>query len=161
MLLVVNLCRRPSLHDEVPCYWKVAQTQCSRPYDTLTCYFHTAVWLGKCQSILTQTQHSSELGMGCYRASPFCTSTCCVPRVAVGSWSFTVERGCKLGSPWKRSSRSSTTALATMLNHQKFCETTWPEIHVPTFPDGGFRCTSWNTRGLLGSPASSQRSRER
>ena len=27
--------------------------------------------------------------------------------------------------------------------------------------DGGFTCTSWNTRGLLGSRASSQRSRER
>ena len=31
-------------------------------------------------------------------------------------------------------------------------------IHIP---DGGLRCVTWNTRGLLGSPASPQRSREK
>ena len=30
-------------------------------------------------------------------------------------------------------------------------------VHIP---DGGLRCVTWNTRGLIGSPASSQRSRE-
>ena len=28
------------------------------------------------------------------------------------------------------------------------------------FPDGGVRCVTWNTRGLIGSPTSSQLSRE-
>ena len=31
-------------------------------------------------------------------------------------------------------------------------------VHIP---DGGFRCITWNTKGLLGSPASWQHSRER
>ena len=35
------------LHEKVPRYRDIAHTQCSRPYDTLTCYFHTAIWLGK------------------------------------------------------------------------------------------------------------------
>ena len=47
-----------------------------RPYDTLTCYFHSAIWHGKSQSILTQTQRSSELNMVCHRVTPFCPSTC-------------------------------------------------------------------------------------
>ena len=70
------MCNRLSLHDQVPYSREIAQTQCSRPYDTLTCYLHTAIWLGKCQSILSQTQHSSELDRFSCRVSPFCTSTC-------------------------------------------------------------------------------------
>ena len=76
LLLVVYLCRRLSLHDQVPRKREIAHTQCTRPHDTLTCYLDTATWLGNCQSILTQTQHSSELSTVCCRASPLCPSTC-------------------------------------------------------------------------------------
>ena len=97
---------------------KIAQTQCSRPYDTLTCYFRTAIWIGKCQSTLTQTQHCGT----------------CSTRRTPSSWSCTVARRCKLGSPWKRSSRSSNCVGDGMLfNHQACCETMWLVIHVPIF----------------------------
>ena len=51
--VAIYLCRRLFLLDHVPCRKETAQTQCSRPYDILSCYFHTAKWLGKCQSKLT------------------------------------------------------------------------------------------------------------
>ena len=38
--------------------------------------FHTAVWLCKCQSILTQAQHSIEIDMVCQRISPFDSLRC-------------------------------------------------------------------------------------
>ena len=70
MQIAFYLCRRLSLQDQVPYYREIDQTQCSRPYDTLICYFHTAIRLGKCQSILTQTQQSSDHNMFCHRVSP-------------------------------------------------------------------------------------------
>ena len=60
----------------MPRYRKITQTQCSRPYGTATCYLHTAIWLGKCQSILTQIEHSCEPDLVCQRISPFISTTC-------------------------------------------------------------------------------------
>ena len=65
-----------SLHDHVPRFMEITQTQCSRPYGTTTCYLHTAIWLGKCQCILTQVQRSSEPDMVCHRVSPFSPTNC-------------------------------------------------------------------------------------
>ena len=84
-------------------YCEVTQTQCSRPHGTATCVLQTAIWLGTCQSTLTQVERSSEPVLVCHRVS---RDTC---------------------------------------------------VHIPA---GGPRCVSWNTRGLLGSAASAQRSRE-
>ena len=82
------------------------------------------LWLGKCQSTLTQAQHSSELVLVCYRGlylslDLFARGTS-APRVAVGStrrtcstWSFTIARRRKLGSLWRRSSSPVVITLAT------------------------------------------------
>ena len=61
------LCRRQTLHDHVPRDREITQTQCSRPYGTASCYLHTAIWLGKCQSILTQVEHSGDPQLVCHR----------------------------------------------------------------------------------------------
>ena len=72
----VYLSRCLTLHDPVPCYRYRVQTQCSRPYDILSCYFYTALWLGQCQSLLTQKQHPNEHDMVCYRIFRFGSITC-------------------------------------------------------------------------------------
>ena len=40
-----------SLYDRVLHYREINQIQCNRPYDTATCYFHTAILLVRCQSL--------------------------------------------------------------------------------------------------------------
>ena len=56
-----STCADACSYNQVPCCREIAQTQYSRPYDTLSCHLHTAIWLVKCQSMLTQTQQSSDL----------------------------------------------------------------------------------------------------
>ena len=74
LLVAVETCL--SQHVQVPRYGEITQTQCSRPCGTLTCYLHTAIWLGRSQSLLTQIQQSSERDMVCHRVSPFTPTTC-------------------------------------------------------------------------------------
>ena len=71
------LCRRQSTRDHVPRCGDITETQRSRPYGTTTCYLHTAILLGKSQSMLTQVEHSSEPDLVCHRISPFSSTTCC------------------------------------------------------------------------------------
>ena len=52
-----------SQHEHVPRKSEITQTQCSRPCGTATGYLHTAIWLGKSQSMLTQVERSSEPGL--------------------------------------------------------------------------------------------------
>ena len=70
------MCSRLSPHNQVSHCEGIVETQCSRPYDTLSCYFHTALWLGKCQSVLMQAQHSSESDIACYRIFHVGSLTC-------------------------------------------------------------------------------------
>ena len=66
----INLCRRQIPNDCQRHYRETNQTQCNSPYDTASCHFHTAIWLGRSQSILTQIERTSEPESMCYRASP-------------------------------------------------------------------------------------------
>ena len=159
MQIAIYLCRRLSQHDQVLCHREIAQTQCSR--------FHTAIWLGKCQSILTQTQHSSEL-------APFGSTTCShVGPVSLG-WPLaplggSSPSGHSLSQEGANRDRSGNAPLNPPHLRWRRDALQPPEVqrdHLARntcahIRDGGLRCISWNTRGLLGSPASSQHSRER
>ena len=57
--VAIYLCRRQPLYDHVPQCWEINRIQCNRPYGTATCYFHTTIWLGRCQSMLTQVDSTS------------------------------------------------------------------------------------------------------
>ena len=158
---MVYLCRRLSLQDQVPRYGEGSHTQYSRQYDT--CYLNTAIWLGKCRSILTHSQHSSELDMICCRASPFCPSTCLpVGLVLLASLGAPAHLGhspsqedagrdrpgsAPLGPPQVRGRRDVLQPPEVL--RDELAGSTCAHI-----PDEGSRCVSWNTRGLLGSPAS-------
>ena len=69
--VAIYLCRCQLLNDHVLDDRKTNQIQCNRPYDTATCYLHTAIWLGRCQSVLTQIERTSERDIVCHRVSPF------------------------------------------------------------------------------------------
>ena len=56
MQFAIYLARCRTLHDSVPRSREGSQYQCSRPHDTLSCFLYTALWLGQCQIIVTQTQ---------------------------------------------------------------------------------------------------------
>ena len=45
---------------------------------------------------------------------------------------------------------------AMLLNHQEYSKSGWIGKRASIFSDGGLRCVTWNTRGLIGSPASPQ-----
>ena len=120
------LCRRQFLHNQLPRCGEIIQTQCSRPYDTASCFLHTAIWLSKCQSILTQVQQSCEPDLyGMPQSLPFQPHDMLARRtffawMAAGStrrtrspWALTVAKRCQQWSSWKRSSWSSTSTLAT------------------------------------------------
>ena len=70
------MCGRLSLCNEVSSCEGIRETQRSRPYDTLSWYFHTALRLGKCQSILTLPQHPIEIDLTFSRTFPFASLTC-------------------------------------------------------------------------------------
>ena len=94
----------------------------------------------------------------------------CVLWVTIGSirrtcsiWSFTVARRCKRWTSLECSLYSSTFALATRRDSLHPPEVQRHRLDRNTcahIPDGGVRCVTWNTRGLIGSPTSSQLSRE-
>ena len=78
-------------------------------------------------------------------------------------WSFTVARRCKRWTSWECSLFSSTFALAPRRHSLHPPEVQRHRLDRNTcahVPDGGVRCVTWNTRGLIGSPTSSQLSRE-
>ena len=56
--VAIYLCRRQPLYHAPHC-WEINRIQWNRPYGTATCYFHTTIWLGRCQSMLTQVDSTS------------------------------------------------------------------------------------------------------
>ena len=110
-------------------------------------YVHTVIWLGRCQFILTQTEHSSELGMVSYWISTFGSMTCSqvglmslgCPMTPSGGL---VQSSLSLSQEHANGKRPGSAHLAppplrwgdvTLLNHQKRSETGLPEIHVSVF----------------------------
>ena len=68
-------------------------------------------------------------------------------------WSFTVARRCKRWTSWECSLYSSTFALATRrhsLHPPKVQPHRLDRNTCAHISDGGIRCVTWNTRGLIG-----------
>ena len=148
------------------------QTQCNS-LDTAICYFHIAIWLGRCQPVLVQFERTSEPDAVRHRVSPLSLTTCWPAGPEFLGWplihpggevqadlaplredSCVNIPGCALpGPPHQRWRRDAPQPLE-ILQPRQGMETC---VHIP---EGGLRCASWNTRGLLGSTASSQVSSE-
>ena len=142
-----------------------------RHADLFLPYRHLA-W--QMQSILTQTQQSSELNMACYTVSLFCPSTCLLEGPLSIGWPLAppgglVQPGHSRSQEDASRDRPGGAPLGPSQLRWRRDALQPPEVqrdHLARntcahIPDGGLRCISWNTRGLLGSPASSQHSRIR
>ena len=81
----------PKAH--VPHKREINQIQCKRPYDTATYYLHTAIWLGRGQSILTQVEPTSEPDAVCNRFSPLILTTFCPSEPEFFGWPLTQTGG--------------------------------------------------------------------
>ena len=68
--------RRRILNDYERHYRETIPSQCNSPYDVATCHFHTAIWLGKSQSILIQIERTCVPDAVCYRVHPLSPTTC-------------------------------------------------------------------------------------
>ena len=143
-----GLCKRLSVHDQVPRYREITQT----------CSLQTAFWLRKCQSILTHIQHSSEPDMVCHRVSPFSTTACLSVGPMSFEWRFSLSTYCC-------KKMQTVIVLKTLVFVPQHCVgdamlfnpgVVWDHLARNTcahIPAGGLRCISWNT-------SSSQRPRE-
>ena len=104
MQFVIYLARCLTLHDPVPRYREGSQYHYSCSHDTLSCLFYTALWLGQCQTILTQTQQSDDIDMACCRILPIDPITCShvgprsLARLAASPGGF--DQSC-LSTSWK------------------------------------------------------------
>ena len=139
----------------------------------LSCLFCTAVWLGKCQSILTLKQQPNELDVASYRISLFGSITCSQVGPVLLEWPVALTGGLDKSSPsllqedvtgehrenahpapphlrWRRDSLQLPKVQRTR-SSRNTC------VHIPD----GLRCVTWITRGLIGSPPPPQFSREK
>ena len=168
-----SCCRRRILNDNERQHKETIQTQCNSPYDTAICYFHIAIWLGRCQPVLVQFDRTSEPDAVRHSVSPLSPTTCWLAGPEFLGWpliqpggqvqgdlaplredSYVNIPGCALpGPPHQRWRRDAPQPLE-ILQPRQGMDT---RVHIP---EGGLRCVSWNTRRLLGSTASSQVSRE-
>ena len=152
--IAICLARCLTIHDSGPRYSESIQPQC---HDTSSCYFYTALWLGQCQSILTQTQHLDELDMVCCRISLFSSQVGPTsfewPVAPAGGFyqsSLSPSRedlndehleNARLAPPqllWKRDALEPQEIQQARLN-KRTC------VHIPD----GLRCVTWNLRKLM------------
>ena len=161
-----SLTRCLTLQDATPCSRKDPLHECGRPSDTLLCLFFTALWLQQSQSILVQEiQPAKDFDLTCRCPKP----------------SHAHKWGpCPLSGQWLHLHDPANPALHLFLkNYRMIIQETLsqlPHIYVGGaqlqrdsldrntrvhIPDGGPRCVTWNTGGLIGSVSTSQISRER
>ena len=128
---------------------------------------------GTCQSMLTQRERSKEPVPVCHRVSLFSPATCWPVGPMSLEWPLAqpggpVQHGPALSHEDANSDRLGNARLGPP--HQCWRRDAFQPPAVPRdqpsrdtcvhIPTEGLRCVSWSTRGLLGSTASSQRSRE-
>ena len=170
----LSLARCLTLQDAAPCCRKDSLYECGRPHDTLSCLFCTALWFRQSQSLLTrEVQQTDDIDLTCCIKLPRKAATC----LQVGHMSLEWPVGPPAGSdqsslspshedlndehpedalPARPHSRWRRDALQPPQIHRGILDRNTC-VHIP---DDGLRCVTWNTRGLIGSPISSQLSSE-
>ena len=149
--------------------------ECGRPCDALSCLFFSALWGQSNQSILVQeTQSAKDIGLTCFKTFRITAATCL--QVGPMSLDWLIDPFAKFDhsrsslSPEVPSDDQQRDALPASTRSrwkqntlqappqvlQRF--TGWDGCGL--FLTGGLRCVTWNTRGLIGSVFSKQKSRE-
>ena len=169
-----SLTRCLTLQDTTPYSGEDTLYECGRPCDKLSCLFFTALWLRQSQSTLVQDiQPAKDIDLTCYKTLPIKSVTCLQVEPMSLEWPVALNAGSDQSSPssshgelqdehpkdalpapphsrWRRDALQPLQLQRDSLDRNT-------RVHIP---DGGLRCVTWNTRGLIGSVSTSQISRE-
>ena len=171
---VLSLTRGVIVHDSASCSREDSRNERVGPCDTLSCFFFSALWLQRSQSILVQEiQSAKDIDVTCFNTFPIKAATCL--QVGPMSLDWPVD-------PFARfdQSRPSSSPEDPIVDQQRgaFQASTrfrWRQdaLQPPQALQGiaggdacgpffseGMRCVTWNTRGLVGSVFSKQKKRE-
>ena len=155
---VLSLALCLTLQDAAPCSKKDSLYECSRPCDTLSCLFVSALWLRQSQSILIQEQQTNDIDWTCCKTLPTMSGTCSHVEPMSLEWPVAPIAGSDPSSPssshedpnnqhpegallapphsgWRRDALQPLQIQRVTLDRNT-C------VHVP---DDGLRCVTWNT----------------
>ena len=164
-----GLCKSRSLwldawlpHDSAPRCGEDSQHECSRPHDTFSCFFYTALWLGQCKSTATQMQQLEDIDMAWCRIVPMICFTCSQVGPMSFEWPAAPPGGFDQStlSPSREDLNDGHVENADLAlpqlrwrqdalqppELQRRCLERKACVHIP---DGGFRCVAWNAGGGL------------
>ena len=170
----LSVTRCLTVQDATSCPRVDPQYERGRPCATMSCLFFTSLWLQQSQPILMQEiQLAKDIDLTCYKTLPTKAITC----LQVGPMSLEL--------PVAQPAESDQSSLSPSredpndghpedtlpaLTHLRWRRDALQPPHAQQdtagrdtcghFPDGGLRCVTWNTRGLVGSVLSSERNRE-
>ena len=171
---VLFLTRSVIMHDATSCSREDSLYERVGPCDTLSCFFFSALWLQRSQSILVQEiQSAKDIDVTCFKTFPIKAATCL--QVGPMSLDWPVD-------PFARfdQSRPSSSPEDPIVDQQRGslpastrCRWRQDALQPPQALQGiaggdacghflseGMRCVTWNTRGLVGSVFSKQKKRE-
>ena len=171
---VLSLTRSVIVHDATLSSKEDPLCECARPCDALSCLFFTALWLQRSQSILVQeTQPAKDIDLTCFKSCPIKATTC----LQVGPMSLDwpvdpiarFDQSRPSSSPEHPIDEQQRDALPASTRSRCWQDALQPPQVLQGiagwdacghFLDGGLRCITWNTRGLVGSVFSKQKNRE-
>ena len=158
----LSLVRCLTLQDATPCSREDPLYECGRPCDTLSCLFFTAPWLRQSQSILMQeVQQTNDIDLTCYKTLPTKPVTCLQVVFMSLEWPVALPAENLVNPALHPPMRIPTRNILRALSHLRWRRDSLqpPQIQRGSLDrktcvhilDGGLRCVTWNTRGLIGS----------
>ena len=149
-------------------------SECSRPCDNLSFLCFTALWLQQSQSLLMQeNQPGKDIDLTCFKTFPIKATTSLLVGPMSLDWPVDpiarIDQSRPSSSPEDPNDEHKRGALPASTRSRWRQDALRPPQVLQGiagrdtcghFPDGGLRCITWNTRGLVGSVFSSQKNRE-
>ena len=157
----LSLTRSVLLHDAASCSREDSPCERVGPCDTLSCFFFSALWLQRSQSLLVQEiQSAKDIDMTCFKTFPIKAATC----LQVGPMSLDwpvdpigrLDQSSPSSSPEDPNKEHQEGALpASTRSRWRRDALQPPHVQHGTagrdacghFSDGGLRCIAWNTKG--------------
>ena len=147
-----------TLRDAAPFSRKDSLYECSRPCDTLSCFF-TALWLGQSQSVLTKVQQTNDIDWTCYKTLPTKSVKCSQSVPMSLEWPVVPIAGSDPSSNDEHLEGALPALPDSRLGRDALQP---PQIQRVTLDrntcvhilDDGIRRVSWNTGRLIGSVTS-------
>ena len=160
-----------TVHDATSCPMENSLFERGRPNKWLACLFFTALLFQRSQSILVQeNQPVKDIDLTCFKTFPIKATTCL--QVVPMSLDWPLDPIARFDQSRPSSSPEDSIDEQQRGDLPASARSRWKQdaLQPPQilqdiagrdtcgpFPDGGLRCITWNTRGLVGSVFSSRR----